>query len=371
MQFPVFNIPGKEKQPSKKPAEKMTAKKWVKEILVMALIITIIHTFVGQNYAIPTSSMEGSLLVGDKMVVSKFSYGVRTPISPLALPLMENTLPLFGGKSYIDFVKLPYGRTGSPSPIEHNSIIVFNYPLDTNHNIDKKTHYVKRCVGLPGEIIEVENGNVIINGEPLANKPGVQWAYIVVTDGSGISKKQMDELEISEVRPMGNPGEFVVFATEKSAEKLKSFPFVKQVDRAQLPDNQGDASVYPHKAEFGWNSDFFGPLFIPKKGATIKLTERNYSLYERVIRTYENNPSLKYFQGKAYMDGQPVEEYTFKMDYYFMMGDNRHNSADSRMWGFVPEDHIVGKPLLIWASMDQAEPFYKCFRWNRFLKIPE
>ncbi len=355
----------------KQSPEKMSPKKFAREVLIMALIITIIHTFVGQNYAIPTPSMEGSLLVGDKMVVSKFNYGIRTPVTPFALPLVENTLPVFGGKSYLDFITLPYGRTAAPTPVKHNSIVVFNYPLDTAHNTDKKQHYVKRCVGLPGDILEVENGSVIINGEPLADKPGVQWAYLVLTNGSGFSKKQLDALEISEVRPYGNPGEFLVFATEKSALKLKELPYVKQVDRARLPNNQGDINVFPHNESFGWNTDFFGPLFIPKKGATVTLNARNYALYERAIRVYEKNTDLKYFQGKAYMNGKPVESYTFKMDYYFMMGDNRHNSADSRSWGFVPEDHIVGKPVLIWASMDQAEPFYKSFRWNRFLKIPE
>jgi signal peptidase I len=348
-----------------------TPKKWAKEILILALVITIIHTFVGQNYAIPTGSMEGSLLVGDKMVVSKFSYGVRSPLTPLALPLVENTLPLFGGKSYIDFVRIPYGRTAAVTPIKHNSIVVFNYPLDSDQNVDKKMHYVKRCVGLPGDILEVDNGNVIINGEPLPNMPGVQWAYFVKTDGSGITKKLMDKLEITEVRPLDNNGGFLVFATPKAADALKEMPFIQHVERAQMQDGKADINVFPHSNIYSWNTDFYGPIFIPKKGATVVLNEHNYLLYERAIRLYENNPSLKYFQGKAYMDGKPLEKYTFKMNYYFMMGDNRHNSADSRMWGFVPEDHIVGKPLLIWASMDQAEPFYKSFRWNRFLKIPE
>ncbi|RYD70936.1 MAG: signal peptidase I, partial [Sphingobacteriales bacterium] len=366
-----FNIFRKKKNNEEKPAaQKMTPKKWAKEILVFALIITFIHTFIGQNYAIPTPSMEGSLLVGDKMVVTKFSYGVRSPLTPLALPLVENTLPLIGCKSYIPFIKIPYARTDAPSPIAHNSIVVFNYPLDSNHNIDKKAHYVKRCVGLPGDILEVVNGSVTINGNALPDMPGVQWLYLVKTDGSGISKKLMDQLEISEVKPTNVSSEFLVFATPKSAETLKGIPFVKQIQRYQLQPGATDMSIFPQK-DFGWNSDYFGPLYVPKKGWKVILNERNFALYERAIRVYENNPSLKYFNGKAYIAGKPVDTYTFKMDYYFMMGDNRHNSEDSRFWGFVPEDHIVGKPVLIWASMDQAEPFYKSFRWNRFMKIPE
>lgn len=351
--------------------KRYSVKKISKELLTFWLILFFVHTFIGQNYAIPTSSMEGSMLVGDKIVVSKFSYGLRTPMTPLALPLVENTLPLVGGKSYIPWLKVPYARTAAPTDIKRNGMVVFNWPMDSLHNVDKKDHYIKRCQGLPGDMLEVKDGLVYVNGKANPVSKDLQWGYIVQTDGSGwFSKEELEKLEINEIRPL-QAGVFVAFAKPRNAEKLKEYSFVKQVERLKYEPGRYAEEVFPHNPAIKWNCDHFGPLRIPAQGMTMEITASNWPIYERAIRIYEGNADAKFVNGSLCINGKPQKTYTFAMDYYFMMGDNRHNSLDSRMWGFVPEDHIVGKPVLVWASFDSQEPWYRSFRWDRFLKVPE
>jgi signal peptidase I len=369
---PVISRPNGSKTENRKlkTKKRFSVKRLSKELLIFWLVIFFVHTFIGQNFAVPTSSMEGSILVGDKMVVSKFSYGVRSPMTPLALPLVENTTPLIGGKSYVPWLKIPYGRTAAPVDIKHNGMVVFNWPMDSMHNVDKKQHYIKRCQGLPGDVLEVKNGLVYINGKANPVSDGLQWGYIVSTDGTGFSRSELNKLEINETQTL-QTGVFLVFAKPKNAEKLKAYSFVKNVERLRYEPGRYDAHTFPHNPAFPWNVDHFGPLKIPAQGMTMEINSGNWPLYERAIRLYEGNEDVQFTGGTLYIDGKPARNYTFKLDYYFMMGDNRHNSLDSRAWGFVPEDHIVGKPVLIWASLDEKEPWYRKFRWDRCLKVPE
>jgi signal peptidase I len=347
-----------------------SVKRMSKELLTFWLIIFFVHSFIGQNFAIPTSSMEGSMLVGDKIVVSKFSYGVRTPMTPLALPLVENSLPVVGGKSYIPWLKVPYARTASPVAIKRNGMVVFNWPMDSTQNVDKKDHYIKRCQGLPGDMLEVKEGLVYVNGKANPVSKDLQWGYIIQTDGTGFSKADLGSLEVNEIHPL-QPGVFLAFVKERNAPKLKDYSFVKHVERVKYEAGKFDKQTFPHNASIPWNIDHFGPVKIPARGMTMEITATNWPIYERAIRLYEGNQDAAFKGGSLHINGKPVKYYTFGLDYYFMMGDNRHNSLDSRAWGFVPEDHIVGKPVLVWASMDNKEPWYKSFRWDRFLKVPE
>ncbi len=395
-----------------------SALEWVDDIVFALIAVYFINLFVFQNYQIPSSSLEKSLLVGDYLFVSKLSYGPRVPNTPLSFPLVQNTLPILNTKSYLEWPQWGYKRVKGFGKVKRDDIVVFNFPAGDTvalkvqnpdyytlveevgrerilldkatfgdviyRPVDKRENYVKRCIGMPGDTIEIRDNQVYIDGQAAENPKDMQLNYYIETDGSPLTEEQFRLMDVSreDRKLVGNEGllAFLGFTpnaggkynpvyhmplTAKALEIARKLPVVKKT--VIEPDVLG-GPTYPVGYKTGWTRDNFGPLWIPAKGATIELTKRNLALYERCIKNYENN-TLEVKDGKAYINGKPAASYTFKYDYYFMMGDNRHNSADSRSWGFVPEDHIVGKPILIWLSLDKDRSLFDGgIRWNRLFR---
>ena len=405
---------------------------WTDAIVFALVAVYFINVYLFQNYKIPSSSLEKTLLVGDFLFVSKASYGPRVPNTPLSFPLAQHTLPVLNCKSYIDWPQWPYKRLKGLGEIKRNDIVVFNFPAgDTvalNYQqtdyytlcsqveyelkntvngsqyvkqhpeafgkvvyrpVDRRENYVKRCIGMPGDSLEIKENQVYINGKISQNPKKMQLNYIVETTGARWNDKIFEMLDVSKddqrilepvyypmvgINPSGqNQSGMAVYnpvyripLTQEALTKLKKSGYAKSI--IVEPDFWG-GMVYPVKYDTGWTRDNYGPVWIPNKGATIQLNENNVALYERCIVNYEGN-SLKIENGKVYVNGEVANNYTFKYDYFFMMGDNRHNSADSRSWGFVPEDHIVGKPILIWLSLDKDRKLFDGgIRWNRLFRF--
>ncbi|MCQ0110674.1 signal peptidase I [Zhouia amylolytica] len=364
---------------------------WVSSVLFAVIAATIVHTYVVQPFVIPTSSMEKSMLVGDFLFVSKVHYGARTPITALALPMVHDTIPILKTKSYVfsddpaekqstwlNMFQMPYFRLPGLQDIKRNDIVVFNQPADTLRDmnnfhpdrsylkpIDKKTNLVKRCVGLPGDTLSLHNGYVYINGaktdNELENK--LQFSYIVQTNGSTLSKNYMyDRFGVTDDYGAIKPG-FYYFKslTRGTVERLRKNPNIVEIKRIVADDKAAAEPVFPNHSAYTNTVDQWAPIYIPEKGQQIKIDPRTLPLYKRIITTYENN-TLKVIGNAIYINGIKKDTYTFKQDYYWMMGDNRHNSIDSRFWGFVPFDHVVGKPVLTWLSWDKEG---KKIRWER------
>lgn len=349
-------------------------------IVFAVIVATIVHTYVMQPYIIPTSSLEKSLLVGDFLFVSKFHYGARTPMTTVSLPMVHDTIPLAKVKSYISWPQLPYLRFPAIQKIKNNDIVVFNWPTDTVYffgdvsnrhaykPIDKKSNYVKRCVGIPGDVLEIKEGVVFINNAPLPfhDRQHVQYSYQAIAQNYLSESYLIDELKLlpNEIRILGqdngNIAYFFTSLTDKAAERLRLNPTILGIEKNIF--NKPDTRVFPHDGK--WSQDEMGPIYIPKEGATIELNAENIPLYKRIIEEYEGN-TFSQANGQILINGEQVTSYTFKQDYYWMMGDNRHNSEDSRYWGFVPHDHIVGKPVFIWMSIDQNAKGLKKIRTER------
>jgi signal peptidase I len=391
-----------------------TIMSWVDAIVYALVLVYFLFLFIGQNYQIPSSSLEKSLLTGDFLWVNKVTYGPRVPQTPLHFPLAQNTLPFLNCKSYIEHPQLDYHRLKGLRNVERMDIVVFNFPAgdtvalkmpnpdyytlchdygrDVVRNnpqdfgeiiyrpVDRRDNYVKRCLGLPGETIQIKGGIVYVDGKAVPQPEHVQYNYYVETDGTPISDDLFDELGISMDdrkvsrldeygRPLLLPNSYRLPLTAEMKKTLESNSWVKSVLRVQ-PDEQEFLRTYPVGTNYGWTHADYGPVWIPKKGAKVDLTVENLPLYERCIRNYEGN-DLKVEGGRILINGKPATSYTFKMDYYWMQGDNRDNSLDSRYWGFVPEDHIVGTPAIILISFDKDHPLYNGgIRWNRIFKHP-
>lgn len=390
--------------------KKSSAREWIDAGVFAIVAATLIRTFVFEAYTIPTPSMEKTLLVSDFLFVSKFSYGPRIPNTPLAMPFVHHTLPIFSAKSYVEWIKIPYTRWFA-APVKRNDVVVFNFPAgDTVINkegyqseqpyydvaralggsggidagrqiilndpdeypiivrpVDKQENYIKRCTAVAGDTLQIKDQVVYIDGKPSPFPPFSQTDYMVTTSGQPLDETVMkDEYNVditngAEVRQTGIPNQYSMLLTYAAKEKMQKSGLAKSI----VPelDSFATGRVYPYDNIHKWAVDEYGPIWIPKKGATITLTSENYSVYERPIRVYEKN-KLEMRGGKIFINDQETNQYTFKMDYYWMMGDNRHQSQDSRYWGFVPEDHVVGEAWLIWMSWDKG------VRWSRlFQKI--
>jgi signal peptidase I len=366
----------KEKKPKKKKGE---LRSWIDAIGFAVIAATILRTFLIEAYTIPTSSMEKSMLVGDFLFVSKVSYGPRVPMTPVAFPLVHHTMPITGGKSYSEAVKLPYHRMkglnsaneNSSIGVDRNDCVVFNWPAEKlGRPVDKKENYVKRCVGLPGDVLEMTDAKLFVNENPQEEFEGMkkQWAYNVSTKGTGLNPNILyEKYDITEGGYGRNKNEYILTLTDANRDALQQFPNITKIKKQTEKKGVYSSNIFPYDPNYKWNVDNFGPLTIPAEGATIDITTQNLSLYKEIIERYENN-KLEVKEGEIYINDKLSTSYTFKMNYYFMMGDNRHNSADSRMWGFVPEDHIVGKALFVWMSWDKNAKGLKKIRWDRLFR---
>lgn len=378
---------------------------WLDAIIFAVVFVTFINIFFFQAFKIPSSSMESSLLTGDHLFVSKLTFGPRIPQTPLTIPFTHNVI--FGKESYSTLIQNEYRRLKGFRNVERGDYVVFGFPdgdtvltkapADDYYAVcrfygkeyavksygplivrpaDKKDHYVKRCVAIHGDTLSVVNGRVYVNSQAQEVWPGVQTTYNVVTDGSRINLKTLEKLglNLSELSfDESLPGYPQMPLTAAMLELIKACANVSSVEEQVdvYPPDYPDSylMLFPFKEDFRWTRDNYGPLWIPEAGATVRLDSHNIALYERIIRVYEKNELKITSDGHFIINGKETDEYTFKQDYYFMMGDNRHNSLDSRYWGFVPEDHIVGRPALIWLSTDSAKSFPSNVRWKRFLKF--
>ena len=415
---------------SEKPVRVLMS--WVDAIIFALVAVYFINLFFFQNYVIPSSSLEKSLLRGDYLFVSKLSYGPRIPQTPLTMPLTQHTLPVFGTKSYIEWPQWKYRRVSGLGKVEQNDIVVFNYPAgDTvmsneryqaqdyyqycyaygvqntptttsvdsmsaqqrwdyyqavmrngaavvknneaefgeiiTRPTDRRENYVKRCVGLPGQTLQIVNQKILIDGKPTKEPDNVQFSYFVRLKQM-IPDATLEELSITmeDIQSMNVSGYMPM--TKKAAEALAKMPdYVEYVRPVTDADHMDSGKTYPVNGNYGWTRDNYGPIWIPAKGQKVTLTMDNIAIYDRPIRVYEGN-DLQVRNGKIFINGKETNEYTFQMDYYWMMGDNRHNSADSRYWGFVPEDHVVGKPIFIWLSINPEDLGPK-IRWKRMFRM--
>ncbi|MCO6495297.1 MAG: signal peptidase I [Bacteroidetes bacterium] len=347
-------------------------REWADAILFAVVVAYIIRTFFIEAYKIPTPSMEKTLRVGDFLFVSKVHYGARFPMTPIAIPFAHQDIA--GIKAYSEILKLPYMRFPALEKIKRGTIVVFNYPNEPDRPVDKKTHYIKRCVGLPGDSLQVRNGFVYTNGKLTDDTTKLQFQYLVSFNKYELTDNILyDELDLYDYIRHADIASYLRSGSGFSSdplvyempldfaklEKIKKFVDLKSIHRVSYENGSAHGrDVYPHNPIlFNWSIDNYGPLYIPKKGDIIAMNDSSYWLYGKIIRDYENNPSLTLLGGKVYIEGKPITHYQFKMNYYWMMGDNRHNSADSRSWGFVPEDHIVGKPLFIFFSIKYKREF--------------
>jgi signal peptidase I len=344
-----------------------TIKEWSKAILFAFVTILVFRVFCFEAFTIPSSSMERSLLTGDYVIVSKLSYGPRIPFTPLSFPLAHQRMPFTENtNSYLDWIQLPYMRLFGSPDVERNDIVVFNYPMEDDRPIDQQTFYIKRCVAISGDTLEVRDGQVYINGIYSDEPEKLQFNYKVQADTDTLNSDSISSLGITEGGKMRNKGEYWFTLNMENVERLKKVKHVANV--SVLMEKKGTYSDYmfPENEHFLWNVDFFGPVYVPKAGDSVKLSIDSLPLYERIISVYEHN-ELTTSNDSIFINGKHASHYTFRMNYFFMMGDNRHNSADSRFWGFVPEDHIVGKTVLTLMSIDKSDGSSK-LRGDRWFK---
>jgi len=359
----------------------------ISSLLFAIIVATLVHTYIIQPYTIPTASLEKTLLIGDFLFVSKFNYGARVPMTTVAAPMVHDTIPFFNIKSYFSKPQLPYLRFPGYQKINNNDIVVFNWPTDTLFNmylpadkkyykpIDKKTNYVKRCVGIPGDSLEIRNGIVFINGKELIlpERAKPQYSYKAVYDGKTPIDFEylLKKLNATDGASFINSSRdtLIIYAlTFSGAEKLKKVSGITSVSRVINKDSED--GIFPDfkdqqpSVTNNWSNDNFGPIYIPKEGETVNLDLKSLVLYKKIISEYEGN-TLDVKDNIIYINNKKATTYTFKQNYYWMMGDNRHNSLDARYFGYTPEDHIVGKPIFIWMSWDANAKGLNKVRWDR------
>lgn len=364
-----------------KKKKKSASREWWDSILFAVIAATIIRGLLIEAYTIPTPSMERSLLVDDFLFVSKVAYGPRTPQTILQVPLTHQKIWFTNVPSYLSWVQLPYYRLPGFKKIKNNDVVVFNYPGTPlrpdeyggfdKYPVDLRTNYIKRCVAIPGDVFELKQGVVHINGEVLPEVKGTQ-KYYDIEFNTNPNERIFEKAEVEvKGRRAGDNGKYYyrLNATEEGLNEIKSYDFVTNVypDILAVGDTTNIyGTAYPYYSSlFPNNRDNFAAVTIPKKGMTIQLDEGNIAMYGSVITTFDRNKNAEIRDGKVYLDGQQITEYTFNQDYYFMMGDNRNESDDSRFWGFVPEDHVVGKASFIWMSINSDGSFLNKIRWNR------
>jgi signal peptidase I, bacterial type len=371
---------------------------WLDALIFAAIAATFIKMFFIEAYMIPSPSMEGSLMTGDYLFVSKLKYGPKVPQTPLTIPLTHNVTPVVGGESYVKWIQNDYRRMAGYGKLKRDDIVVFNFPHGDTvlsqipgddyytyvrrygreasigkygpiivRPVDKRDHYVKRCVAVAGDSLEIRNGWVFVNGEAQEDIPGIQYTYEVITTGRPINERTLDKMGI----PLSDiyydpslPGYIDLPLNSANLEAIRNMGNVEAVRPSVNSYPDTPLTIFPFSAHFKWGRDQYGPLWIPKAGASVELSLENLPLYQRIISVYENN-NLEVRGDRIFINGEETSSYTFAMDYYFMLGDNRNNSLDSRYWGFVPGDHVVGSPAFVWLSLDGNKSFPKNIRWNR------
>lgn len=380
-------------EPKKK---KTKSREWFDAVVFAVIAATVIRVFFIEAYTIPTGSMEKSLLIGDFLFVSKVNYGARIPMTPVAFPFAHHTMPVTGTKAYYDGIQWKYRRLPGMQDIKRNDVVVFNFPDgDTvaleaqdrdyydmvravgkqaiqnqytivSRPVDKRENYIKRCIGISGDILSMSNGLVTINGKAEPMKNTGQIDYMVKFKTSDVNFQVFEEMGFVIDRDISalSQDTYNFVGTPVMMDKVKKLDFVASVNTRTAAPGAVEANVFPQDPNRKWNADNWGPVQVPKKGWTVKLDSVSMPLYQRAISTYEGNKVEK-VAGGWLINGVKTDSYTFKMDYFWMMGDNRHNSLDSRYWGFVPEDHIVGKALFIWMSYDTNGSFFSKIRWGR------
>lgn len=389
------------------PVKKSAAREWFDTIVFALTAVLIIHAFYFKGFVIPSSSMEKSLNVGDFLFVSKVSYGPRVPQTILSFPFVQHTLPFTKDKpSYLAWLQLPYHRLPGFGTVKHNDVIVFNFPDGdtvssvfqsnisyhtlvkevgrnrvwndkatfgriTYRPVDRRENFVKRCIGLPGDTVQIRNRQVFINGRMAENPPLLQFNYRILPSPAVVSNRVWKQMGVSndDLKMLFHPDYASVPLTEEMVAQLKALPGVEAVEPVMEMPGLGDGRLFPFSpADYPWNVDNYGPVYIPAKGDTLHITAKNIVLYERLIRIYENNTLRIDADGTVFINGQATDTYVCKMDYYWAMGDNRHNSADSRYWGFVPENHMVGKAFIVWFSWNKDASGLKKVRWNKVMR---
>ena len=352
----------------------------ISSLLFAIVVATFVHTYFIQPFTIPTSSLEKTLLVGDFLFVSKVNYGARTPMTTVALPMVHDTIPLTKKKSYLTWPELPYFRLPGFQKVERNDIVVFNWPIDTVYKfrdqsglrvdkpIDKKSNYVKRCVGVPGDQFEIKDGIVFVNGKELIlpERARPQFSYKVALDGKTPIDFEylLQDMDITDGAGFMDAEKrdtvFIAALTAANAERLQQIPGITGVQK--IISKEVESGIFPHINK--WNRDNFGPIYIPQQGKTVALNLETLPFYKAIITDYEKN-DLKVIGSEIRINGKIATSYTFQQNYYWMMGDNRHNSLDARYFGYTPEDHIVGKPVFIWMSLDPNGKGLNKIRWDR------
>jgi signal peptidase I len=397
---------------------------WLDALIFAVIAVTLINIFLFQNYRIPTPSMEKSLLVGDHLFVSKLAYGPRLPNTPLAFPFTQNTMPLTKGQSWSNLLIWKYKRLAGTGNVKNNDPIVFNFPAGDTvvleetttsyyeivrrsardlkardsysgttpkpdsyymqmarneirgkytviyRPVDRRDNYVKRCICIPGDTLAIRSGVLYINGKIVQDNQTQQTTYVVQTNGTTINPKAFERMNIYRSdQSMISGSAYLLPLTKSNAETIGRFANVTEVSPVLAREGEFAPHIFPYNPVFGWNEDNYGPVWIPSRGSTVALDTANLCLYDRIIDVYEAN-DLRVEGDKIFINNVLSTSYTFKMNYYWMMGDNRHNSADSRYWGFVPEDHVVGKPKFIWLSLDKESKGIKKIRLGRmFMKV--
>ncbi len=369
--------------------KKSAIREWFDSVLFAVVAATLIRWLFLEAYTIPTGSMEKTLLVNDYLFVSKMHYGTRAPKTILQLPLTHQKIWFTEMPSYLNWIELPYYRLPGFTSVKNGDVVVFNYPscierkeTDTYggynmHPVDLRTNYIKRCIGIGGDKIEIKDAQVYVNDKKFDNPAKMLLSYQIEStadnqENEKMFKKYDIDYDFEKYAPYQTPNNTLVYgvtASPKSIEDLKSINLIKSVTPLIMPKDSSGGTFPFEPNLFRWNQDNYGPIIVPKKGMTITLDAKNIALYKSAITAFDYNKNAEYKDGKIFIDGKEIKTYTFKQDYYFMMGDNRHGSDDSRFWGFVPEDHVVGKAVFIWMSIDSNGSFLNKIRWSRLFSI--